>query len=211
MTVFVIYLMALRKNENRKNEGRRQRDMNSLETRYVRNATFAVGVLFQSKWRLQILCAMRSGPVRLGQLARLIPGASKKMLTENLRQSEADGIAVRKDISDLVLHIEYEVGDSTREGVCSLLDHLAEWADFILVNREMRKNSHTNPARRLSQASGSAQRDTGKGAGGGTRLLRNSSKQAVKERLTICLTDRLIDHGWKSNEFRNSALRAHFR
>jgi hypothetical protein len=37
------------------------------------------------------------------------------------------------------------------------------------------------------------------------RSLQNSSKQAVTKRLTICLTDRLIDHGWKSNEFRNSA------
>jgi hypothetical protein len=74
----------------------RQRDMNSLDTRYVRNATFAVGVLFQSKWRVQILCAMRSERVRLGQLARLIPAASKKMLTQNLRQLEADGIVVRK-------------------------------------------------------------------------------------------------------------------
>jgi hypothetical protein len=56
--------------------------MNSLDTKYVHNATFAAGVLFQSKWKVQILCGMRTGPVRLGQLARLIPAASKKMLEE---------------------------------------------------------------------------------------------------------------------------------
>jgi DNA-binding HxlR family transcriptional regulator len=110
----------------------RQRDMNSADTRYVRDATFAVGVLFQSKWRVQILCAMRSEPVRLGQLARLIPGASKKMLTQNLRQLEADGIVVRKDMSDLVLHIEYELDERTREAVCALLDHLATWGGLQL-------------------------------------------------------------------------------
>ena len=60
---------------------------------------------------------MRSGPIRLGQLARIVPGASKKMLTQNLRQLEADAIVVRKDMSDLVLHIEYELDESTREGV----------------------------------------------------------------------------------------------
>ena len=98
-----------------------------LNTEYVRNATFTAGVLFQSKWRVHILCAMRSGPVRLGQLARLIPGASKKMLTQNLRQLEADGVVVRKDMSDLTLHIEYELSDRTREGVCALLDNLAQW------------------------------------------------------------------------------------
>lgn len=102
------------------------------DTEYVRNATFAVGVRFQSKWRIQILCAMRSGPVRLGQLARLIPAASKKMLTQNLRQLEADGIVVRRDMSDLTLHIEYALSDNKREGVCSLLDHLAKWGGLHL-------------------------------------------------------------------------------
>jgi DNA-binding HxlR family transcriptional regulator len=70
---------------------------------------------------------MRSNPVRLGQLARLIPGASKKMLTQNLRQLEADGIVVRKDMSDLLLHIEYELDESMKDEVCALLDHLAKW------------------------------------------------------------------------------------
>ena len=96
-------------------------------SRYVRRATLTAEVLFQGKWKLHILCAMRSGPVRLGQLARIVPGASKKMLTQNLRQLEADAIVVRKDMSDLVLHIEYELDESTREGVCALLDHLAKW------------------------------------------------------------------------------------
>ena len=96
-------------------------------SRYARRATLSAEVLFRGKWKLQILCAMRSGPVRLGQLARIVPGASKKMLTQNLRQLEADGIVVRKDMSDLVLHIEYELAESTREGVCALLDHLAKW------------------------------------------------------------------------------------
>src|ERR1700728_2952684 len=96
-------------------------------SRYVRRATLTAEVLFQGKWKLQILCAMRSGPVRLGQLARIVPGASKKMLTQNLRQLEADGIVVRTDMSDLVLHIEYEFNENTKEGVCELLDYLAIW------------------------------------------------------------------------------------
>ena len=106
--------------------------MQSLDTRYVRNATLAVGVLFHSKWRVQVLCAMRSGPVRLGQLARLIPGASKKMLTQNLRQLEVEGIVVRNDMSDLMLHIEYDLDESMREEVCALLDHLAKWGGLHL-------------------------------------------------------------------------------
>jgi len=97
-------------------ERQRLNDMNNSNTRYVRNTTFAVGVLFQVNGKYRSSC-YANGPVRLGQLARLIPAASKKMLTKNLRELEADGIVVRKDMSDLVLHIEYELNDSTREGV----------------------------------------------------------------------------------------------
>lgn len=110
-----------------------QFDMNRADTEYVRNASFAVGTLFESKWRIQILCALRSRPVRLGQLTRLIPKASKKMLVQNLRQLEADGIVIRKDMSDdLVLHIEYELNEDTSERLCALLDHLAEWGELYL-------------------------------------------------------------------------------
>ena len=100
-----------------------------MDTRYAHNASGAAAVLFQGKWRVEILCAMRSGPVHMGQLSRLIPGASKKMLTQNLRRLEADGIVVRHDMSEMVLHVEYDFNHEAREEVCSLLDHLAHWGD----------------------------------------------------------------------------------
>lgn len=85
--------------------------------------------LFQGKWKLQILSVMCSGPVRLGQLARLIPGASKKMLTQNLRKLELDGIVVRTDFSDIVLHVEYDLNPDLRDSVSDLLDQLDNWGD----------------------------------------------------------------------------------
>jgi DNA-binding HxlR family transcriptional regulator len=115
--------------------------MNVVDARYLRATMLAVGVLLQSKWRVPILCAMRSGPVRLGQLARLIPGASKKMLTQNLRQLETDGIVIRRDLSDLVLHIEYQLSDSARDGVCILLDHLAKWGSTYLDDPKRNRES----------------------------------------------------------------------
>jgi len=68
----------------------------------------------------------------LGQLARLIPAASKKMLTHNLRKLEADGIVMRSDLSDTILHIEYNLSDDTREAVRAVLDELAEWGEYYL-------------------------------------------------------------------------------
>ncbi len=109
--------------------------MQNIDTGYVRRANLVFEVLFQGKWKIQILCAMRSGPIRLGQLARIIPRASKKVLTQNLRDLEATGIVTRRDLSDLVLHVEYELKQDVKNSIFALLDHLAQWGDVYLKDR----------------------------------------------------------------------------
>jgi len=78
--------------------------MNRAASQFAHHSSFTTETLFQGKWKVRILCAMRSGPIRLGQLARLIPHASKKVLTQSLRDLEASGIVLRRDLSDVVLH-----------------------------------------------------------------------------------------------------------
>jgi DNA-binding HxlR family transcriptional regulator len=112
-------------------ESKHNPGVHNFDTAYARRARLTTEVLLQGKWRIEILCAMRQGPVRLGQLARLIPAASKKMLTQNLRKLEADGIVIRSDLSDTTLHVEYDLNDSAREAVCALLDELAKWAPSL--------------------------------------------------------------------------------
>jgi DNA-binding HxlR family transcriptional regulator len=111
----------------------RNQDVHLSDDRaYVRRAQFAADVVFQGKWQTQVLCAMRHGPIRIGQLGRLIPGASKKVLAQSLRRLKIEGIVVRRDLSELVLHVEYELRDDVRESVVSLLDHLsASGASFL--------------------------------------------------------------------------------
>ena len=118
-----------------------------MDTRYAHNASGAAAVLFQGKWRIEILCAMRSGPVRVGQLSRLIPGASKKMLTQNLRRLEADGIVVRHDVSEMVLHVEYDFNHEAREEVCSLLDHLAHWGRLYATSQAIPPENDGRPSK----------------------------------------------------------------
>ena len=94
---------------------------------YFCKAAFAIELL-QGKWRMQILCIMRTGPVRLGQLTRLIPSASKKVLTENLRKMESAGLVVRTDLSGPVRHVQYDLTETSKVETHLLLDQLAEWA-----------------------------------------------------------------------------------
>jgi DNA-binding HxlR family transcriptional regulator len=84
--------------------------------------------LLQGKWTVQILCAMRTRPVRLSELKRTIPSASKKALTASLRSLEAARVVLRRDLSGSVLHVEYELATAMREPLIALLDHIAEWS-----------------------------------------------------------------------------------
>jgi DNA-binding HxlR family transcriptional regulator len=103
--------------------------MQTVDTSYAKRVLRVVELL-QGKWTIQILCEIREGPVRLSELKRSIPAASKKALTASLRFLEVKRVVLRRDLSSSVLHVEYELAEAMREPVISLLDHLAEWVDL---------------------------------------------------------------------------------
>jgi len=73
------------------------------------------------------------------------------VLTQNLRDLEAAGIVTRKDLSDLVWHVEYELNEELRESIVALIEHLSQWGKAYLRNG-LQKNG----------------KQTRKGPGGGT-------------------------------------------
>lgn len=105
-------------------------------TTYIHKVSLVTEIL-EGKWKLQILCAMRAGPVRLSRLMRLIPSASKKGLRSALRDLESAHIVVRRDLSNAVLHVEYDFADDVRELLAALLDNLAEWGTRLEDRREL--------------------------------------------------------------------------
>src|SRR6267154_1503774 len=83
--------------------------------------------LIQGKWKIGILSSLQRGPARLSQLRRMFPEASKKMLTQHLREMERDGLIVRTDLSCRLRHVEYSLSDSGGFAVLQLLNALTEW------------------------------------------------------------------------------------
>jgi|SRR5271168_1413308 DNA-binding HxlR family transcriptional regulator len=120
--------------------------MRDEHTEYSCAAALAIEVL-QGKWRIQILCVMREGPVRLGQLRRLIPSASKKVLTENLRKLESVGLVTRTDLSDQIRRVEYDLTESARLGTYQLLDQLAEWREVYEKSKLIHKRDSIEVSR----------------------------------------------------------------
>ena len=73
--------------------------------------------LIGNKWKLLILRNLLARPNRFGELRRTIPGISQKVLTDNLRSMEQDGILIRTVYAEVSPHVEYklsELGDTMR-------------------------------------------------------------------------------------------------
>ena len=73
--------------------------------------------LIGNKWKLLILRNLQVRPWRFNEMLRSIPGISQKVLTDNLRALEADGIITRTVYPEVTPRVEYalsELGDSMR-------------------------------------------------------------------------------------------------
>lgn len=95
--------------------------------------TAAAGVeaalkLLEGRWKLVILFHLFGGKVlRFSDLERAIPGVSQKMLIQQLRQLEADGVVRRVVHHQVPPKVEYSLTD-WGQALCPALDALLSWA-----------------------------------------------------------------------------------
>lgn len=82
------------------------------------------------KWTGSILWHLKDGPVRFNDLSRMIGGASKKMITERLRQLESQGLVRREVMDTAPVSVHYEVTDFGRTAL-GFLDALREWTESL--------------------------------------------------------------------------------
>lgn len=94
--------------------------------RIASSAQSALGRI-RGKWKIAILVQMIDRPVRLGELRRLIPRASKKVLVQQLHELENDGIIVRTDLSGKIKHVEYTLSAPLGVAVANLVAFLSNW------------------------------------------------------------------------------------
>ena len=79
------------------------------------------------KWKPAILWALlQEENLRFGQLKKSVEGITQKMLTQQLRELEADGIVNRKVYPEVPPRVEYRVTDYGRS-VAPILDEMAHW------------------------------------------------------------------------------------
>ncbi|MGE6784264.1 winged helix-turn-helix transcriptional regulator [Ensifer adhaerens] len=64
------------------------------------------------KWKTLILWEVNVEPRRFGELRRLLPGISEKVLTQQLREMEADCLVRREVFPGAVQRVEYSVTEA---------------------------------------------------------------------------------------------------
>lgn len=80
------------------------------------------------RWKLIILFRLFGGHVeRFSDLERAIPGISQKMLVQQLRQMETDGLVQRIVHKQVPPKVEYRLTD-WGQSLCPALDALLKWA-----------------------------------------------------------------------------------
>ncbi|WAC48289.1 helix-turn-helix domain-containing protein [Asticcacaulis sp. SL142] len=85
--------------------------------------------VLEGRWKLVILFQLFGGQVRrFSDLERSIPGVSQKMLIQQLRQLEADGVVARIVHAQVPPKVEYHLTD-WGQSLCPVLDKLLLWAE----------------------------------------------------------------------------------
>jgi len=80
-----------------------------------------------SRWGVLVLVMLLGGMHRFSELRRKIGGASEKMLSQTLRELEADGLINRKSLPVVPPHVEYRLTPLGREAA----EHLEVMVNWI--------------------------------------------------------------------------------
>ena len=94
------------------------------------------------KWKPRILYLISCDVNRFGKLLKLIPDCSKRMLTANLRELEADGIINRKVFAEVPPKVIYsltEVGETLHP----IFNSMSEWGMKHILEPKFKNQSNS--------------------------------------------------------------------
>ncbi len=98
--------------------------------------TTAMGVI-GGKWKVVIIGHLYDGEKRFGELKRLICGnITQKMLTQQLRELEEDGLIHREIFKEIPPKVEYSLTEFGRS-LSPILAELTKWGEEISQNKKL--------------------------------------------------------------------------
>jgi len=104
-------------------------------TTAICKVTEALSVV-SGKWKPTLLAHLRfSGTQRFGELRRLIPGITQKMLTAQLRELERDGLVTRTVYAEVPPRVEYSLSDYGHT-LGPMLDSMYQWGEQHIARKK---------------------------------------------------------------------------
>lgn len=82
--------------------------------------------LIGGRWKTLILYQLTSQTRRFGELCVRIPAISRKVLTEQLKELERDGLIVREQFKETPPRVEYSLSDMGK-ALSPVFDEMAVW------------------------------------------------------------------------------------
>ncbi|HGM3506433.1 TPA: winged helix-turn-helix transcriptional regulator [Clostridioides difficile] len=87
--------------------------------------------LIGGKYKTLILWHLKDTILRFNELKKLIPKATSKMLTQQLRELEADGLIIRVVYPVVPPKVEYSLSDFGKS-IIPILDSMCDWGSDYL-------------------------------------------------------------------------------
>jgi DNA-binding HxlR family transcriptional regulator len=91
--------------------------------------------LIGGKWKPVILYCLRSEKRRFGEIAARIPEISRKVLTQQLKELEEDGLIIREQFNEIPPRVEYELSERGKS-LSPVLKEMEKWGMDNIINNE---------------------------------------------------------------------------
>lgn len=95
--------------------------------------------IISGKWKILILWYLTNKPLRFSELQRKLPDVTQRMLTNQLRSLEADGLIIRKVYPVVPPKVEYSLSEIGQE-IVPLLESMYKYG--VMYTANSKKNSN---------------------------------------------------------------------
>jgi DNA-binding HxlR family transcriptional regulator len=93
--------------------------------------------LIGGKWKVLLLWHLSQRILRFNEIGRIFPDISTKMLTQQLRDMEEDGLILRKVYPQVPPKVEYDLTEFGRS-LIPVLMAMQEWGTAYMINQNQK-------------------------------------------------------------------------
>ena len=98
------------------------------------------------RWKPILVCHLLNGRKRFGEIRRLTPNATERMITLQLRELEADGVVSREVFAQVPPRVDYDLTEFGRS-LEPILEQMQDWGRAFKARRLAEESSDAEAAR----------------------------------------------------------------